>query len=57
MATRQLVLWLIRHPDKMHEWAYKKKESLQLETGEVLDQVVKKGPQGSAVGEMECPET
>lgn len=36
MATREVALWCIYNPDKMHEWASKQKEFLMQERDEIL---------------------
>ncbi|RFN44227.1 hypothetical protein FIE12Z_11553 [Fusarium flagelliforme] len=43
MATREVALWCIYNPDKMHEWASKQKEFLMQEKDEILGQVVRGG--------------
>ena len=57
MATRELALWCIYYPDKMHDWASKQKESLKREGVEILDQVVREDLQGPTFIGMECPKT
>lgn len=57
MAARELALWCIYYPDKMHDWASKQKESLKQEGVEILDQAVRESLQGPTFIRMECPKT
>lgn len=57
MATREVALWCIYNPDKMHEWASKQKEFIVQERDEVLGQVARGGLQRPTVIQMECPKT